>query len=58
MCGSKKRSRKACELPYFALHRRVKVGKADCSVDTFIGAPFGAVYELEEDGRTLRRCAK
>lgn len=39
-------------------HRWAKVGKADIRTDTFIGVPFGAVFELEEDGKTLRRCAR
>lgn len=38
--------------------RKVRVGKKDCAVDTFIGAPYGAVYQLDEDGKTLRRCAR
>ena len=39
-------------------HRKVRVGKKDCSVDIFIGAPYGAVYRLEDDGQTLCRCAR
>lgn len=36
----------------------MRVGKKDCLMDTFIGAPYGAVYELDDDGKTLRRCAR
>lgn len=39
-------------------HRKVRVGKKDCSMDAFIGAPYGAVYSLDDDGKTLRRCAR
>ena len=38
--------------------RSVKVGKATCSTAGFIGAPFGAVFELADDGHTLKRCAR
>ena len=38
--------------------RSVKVGKATCSTADFIGAPFGAVFELSDDGHTLKRCAR
>ena len=35
--------------------RKVRVGKVDCSIATFVGAPYGAVYQLDDDGQTLSR---
>ena len=40
------------------VRRKVRVGKSECSTATFIDAPYGAVFELAEDGKTLRRAAR
>ena len=39
-------------------HRRAKIGKVFCSTAVFIGAPFGSIFELQDDGKTLKRCAR
>lgn len=36
----------------------VRVGKADCSIATFIGAAYGSVYQLADDHKTLIRTAR
>lgn len=40
------------------VRRTVRVGKAECSVATFIGAAYGSVFQLAEDGKSLHRSAR
>ena len=46
----------ACTAPRPAVCSRVKLGSAFCPAAPLIGCPYGAMFTLAADGKSLQRC--
>jgi hypothetical protein len=42
-------------LPLLAVCRKVKLGKVFCSTKPLVGCPYGSMFTLAADGKSLER---